>query len=136
MFKNPDLARKPSADANAYFIKKPDYDEGLKTGVKYWIVFMLGLAVLGYSPFLSISFGAIGGIASGIIAAWLKPKDAYKPTPEERQAKENEEEGKAIATTVEPTRRNRFRRYGTSATRRQHQSRGQRHFGWLFRRRT
>ena len=132
MAKAPDL-KKP--DPKKPDPTKPDFDLGLATGVKYWIVFMLGLAVLGYSPYLSITFGAIGGIASGIIAAWLKPKDAYKPTPEEKQAKEDEEGGKAIATVVEPTRRVRFRKHGTPVARRQHQSRGLRHFGWLFRRR-
>ncbi|PSB26019.1 hypothetical protein [Stenomitos frigidus] len=113
--------------------KKPDFDVGLATGVQYWLVFMLGLAVLGYSPLLSITFGAIGGVASGIIAAWLKPKASYVPTKAEKQTKE-EEEGKEVTTVVEPKRRSRFRKYGTPVARRQHQSRGRRHFGWLFRR--
>ena len=116
--------------------KKPDFDLGLRTGVCYWLVFMLGLAVLGYRPFLSITFGALGGIASGMIAAWLKPKDAYVPTKAEKQAKEDEEEGKEEIAIVEPARRVRFRKYGTPVTHRQHQSRGRRYFGWLFRRRT
>ena len=116
--------------------KRPDFDEGLETGVKYWIVFMLGLAVLGYTPLLSITFGAIGGIASGIIAAWLKPKDAYKLSEAKKQANEDEDEGKEVETIVEPTRRVRFRRHGTPLVRHQHQSRGRRRFGWLFRRRT
>lgn len=115
--------------------KKPDLDVALATGVKYWLVFMLGLAVLGYSPFLSITFGALGGIASGMIAAWLKPKDEYMPTQAERQAKESEtakEEQKAI----EPLHRARFRKYGLPTARRQHQARGTRNFGWLFRKRS
>jgi hypothetical protein len=93
---------------------------------------MLGLAVLGYSPFLSITFGAIGGIASGMIAAWLKPKDAYEPTKAEQQAKaETEGQEEPVA---KPAPQPRFRKYGTSTARRQHQSRGRRHFGWFFRR--
>lgn len=112
--------------------KQPDANLGLSTGVKYWIVFMLGLAVLGYSPFLSISFGAIGGIASGMIAAWLKPKDAYVPSKAEQQVKEETAE-KAENPIVEPVHRVRFRKHGTPAVRRRHQSRGQRRFGWLFR---
>lgn len=113
--------------------KLPDANLGLSTGVKYWLVFMLGFAVLGYGPFLSISFGAIGGIASGIIAAWLKPKDAYVPKQAEPHMKENPDED-AEKTAAEPVRRVRFRKYGTPTVRRQHQSRGRRHFGWLFRR--
>lgn len=114
--------------------KQPDVNLGLSTGVKYWIVFMLGLAVLGYSPFLSISFGAIAGLASGMIAAWLKPKDAYMPTKAEQQIKA-EKESSEESPTDEPVHRARFRKYGTPAVRRRHQSRGQRHFGWLFRKR-
>lgn len=116
--------------------KKPDANVGLATGVKYWLVFMLGLALLGYGPLLSISFGAIGGVASGMIAAWLKPKDEYEPTKAEQQAKEDKDEGKEEKPVVEPTRRARFRKHGTPVARRQHQSRGQKHFGWLFRRKT
>ncbi|MBW4471656.1 MAG: hypothetical protein KME45_14790 [Stenomitos rutilans HA7619-LM2] len=114
--------------------KLPDANLGLSTGLKYWLVFMLGLAVLGYGPILSITFGAIGGIASGIIAAWLKPKDVYVPKPAEPHVKEASE-GKAEKTVDEPVRRVRFRRYGTPAVQRQHQTRANRRFGWLFRRR-
>jgi hypothetical protein len=115
--------------------KKPDNNLGLATGLKYWLFFMVGLAVLGYTPFLSITFGALGGIASGVIAAWLKPKETYIPTPAERQAKE-EEEATEETSAIAPTRRARFRKYGMPAARRQHQTRGSRNFGWLFRKRS
>ncbi|MBW4695508.1 MAG: hypothetical protein KME27_27480 [Lyngbya sp. HA4199-MV5] len=113
--------------------KLPDTNLGLATGLKYWLVFMLGLAVLGYGPILSITFGAIGGIASGIIAAWLKPKEIYVPKTAEPRVKETPE-GKAEQTVDEPVRRARFRKYGAPAVQRQHQSRANRRFGWLFRR--
>jgi len=112
--------------------KKPDVTLGLATGIKYWLVFMLGFALLRYSPLLSITFGAIGGIASGMIAAWLKPKDSYEPTKAEQQVKA-EKEGQE-ETVAEPPRRARFRKYGTPTARHQQQSRGRRRFGWLFRR--
>jgi hypothetical protein len=115
--------------------KKPDVNLGLATGLKYWLFFMVCLAVLGYTPFLSITFGALGGIASGAIAAWRKPKETYIPTPAERQAKE-EEEAKEETTVTQPARRARFRKYGMPAARRQHQARGSRNFGWLFRKRS
>ncbi|XHX78214.1 MAG: hypothetical protein RBJ76_27925 [Stenomitos frigidus ULC029] len=114
---------------------KPDNNLGLATGLKYWLVFMVGLAVLGYTPFLSITFGALGGIASGVIAAWLKPKETYVPTPVERQAKEDEE-AKEGTTAIAPAPRARFRKYGTPGARRQQQARGSRNFGWLFRKRS
>lgn len=114
--------------------KLPDANLGLSTGLKYWLVFMLGLAVLGYGPILSITFGAIGGIASGIIAAWLKPKDIYVPKPAEPHVSETPDGKAEKAVDAPPVRRARFRKYGTPAVQRQHQSRANRRFGWLFRR--
>lgn len=111
--------------------KKPDINVGITAGVKYWLFFMLAFALLSYGPFLSITFGAIGGIACGTIAAWLKPKDEYAPTPAEQKAKHDEE-----TKAPEPPRRVRFRKYGTAPVQRQHQKRGIRPIGWFFRKKS
>ncbi|NEQ49306.1 MAG: hypothetical protein F6K11_04115 [Leptolyngbya sp. SIO3F4] len=50
--------------------------------LRIWLVFLLMFALLGYSVTASILFGAMGGFAGGVVAAWWhapggepKPKD-------------------------------------------------------------
>lgn len=50
--------------------------------LRIWLVFLLIFALLGYSVTASILFGAMGGFAGGLVAAWWrapggepKPKD-------------------------------------------------------------
>ncbi len=104
---------------------KPDGWEGFSTGLKYWLLFMLAFTALGYSPFLSITFGAIGGITAAVITDLLEggaikintlPRPV-QPTPEaEKPAK----------------RKNPFRQR-VMGRRRRRQTRAQRRFSWLFR---
>jgi len=47
-------------------------NDGIDTGLKYWVFFLLGLIFLGYSPILSIFLGIIGGIGGGVIIAWWR----------------------------------------------------------------
>lgn len=102
---------------------RPGSATGFSTGIKFWLFFMIALALLGYSPFLSICLGAIGGIAGGVVAAWFNPRDDDAPDRPARQAEVSPEE---------PERR---RPFGVVPRKRQRQeTRGQRHFGWLFRR--
>jgi hypothetical protein len=62
--------------------QQPDFNSGFSTGVKYWLLFLIGLTILGYSPLLSIGLGLIGGLAGGTIAAFLDAKtvEITKPT--------------------------------------------------------
>ena len=106
---------------------KPDSKMGFSAGVKYWLFFMLCFVFLGYTPFLSITFGAIGGLAGGMIVAWLNPKEDYV-TIEEKQAKEEE-------NLPEPTgKRVRFSKYQALPTRRLRPSRTIHRLTSLFRR--
>ena len=85
---------------------------------------MLAFTALGYSPFLSITFGAIGGIAAAVVTDLLEggaikintlPRPV-QPTPEAEKPKK---------------RRNPFRQRVMG--RRRRQTRSQRRFSWLFR---
>lgn len=109
---------------------RPSTGVGFSAGVKYWIFFLLALTIAGYQPFLSITLGAIGGLAAGVIAAWSKPEQYIS-------AAQVEEATKAVAPpSPEPfaIERIRFRRYGGSSIRKHRELRAIRHFGWLFRR--
>lgn len=57
-------------------------DEGVKTGLWLWIVFLVGFFILGYAPELSIVLGAIAGLAGGFIMTFLKAKPVDKPAEE------------------------------------------------------
>jgi hypothetical protein len=42
---------------------------GITTGLKFWLLFFLGFALLGYTPELSLVLGLIGGLATGYLNA-------------------------------------------------------------------
>jgi len=110
--------------------KHPDISGGFSTGLKYWLLFMVSLFVLGYSPFLSICLGAIGGIAGGFIIAWWKPKDDLKGDASgEKETKAEVDVKDKLAPS--PTRKVHFRKEGLDWGE-QRRSRGSRRFGWLF----
>lgn len=44
--------------------------DGITTGLKFWLLFFLGFALVGYPPGLSVILGFIGGVATG----WLKAR--------------------------------------------------------------
>jgi hypothetical protein len=110
---------------------KPRGWEGFAAGVIYWLFFMLGFFLLNYDPFISICFGALGGLASGVIANWWQSKgEAAAKTSLESEA-ELHTQPKGVQSGSRP----RFQRYGLRGTRprKAHRTRGQRRFGWMFR---
>ncbi|MFQ3615610.1 MAG: hypothetical protein SNJ57_10515 [Cyanobacteriota bacterium] len=52
-------------------------------GIKLWIVFLIGFALLGYWVPLSIGLGAIAGLSGGLIASYRKQT---KPLPPEQKS--------------------------------------------------
>lgn len=104
-------------------VVRPGSAAGFSAGLKYWLFFMIALALLGYSPFLSICLGAIGGIAGGVVAAWFNPKDDDAP---DRPARTVE---------VSPDEPRRRRPFGAMPRKGKRQdTRASRNFGWPFRR--
>ncbi|NJL36743.1 MAG: hypothetical protein HC879_11935 [Leptolyngbyaceae cyanobacterium SL_5_9] len=59
-------------------MSKTTTNDGFSTGLKVWMLFLLTFALLGYSVVLSIFFGALAGLAAGVIAWGFQSKD----TPE------------------------------------------------------
>ncbi|NEQ33185.1 MAG: hypothetical protein F6K04_19670 [Leptolyngbya sp. SIO4C5] len=45
-------------------------DKAIPAGLKIWLAFLLALLVVGYDVIPSILFGAVGGVAGGILSAW------------------------------------------------------------------
>jgi uncharacterized membrane protein YeaQ/YmgE (transglycosylase-associated protein family) len=68
--------------------------DGVDTGLKYWLFFMLGFVYLGYPAPMSILLGAIGALAGGWITAWWGSKEE---TRTQLQVEESEE------VEIEPT---------------------------------
>ncbi|MEH2325116.1 MAG: hypothetical protein V7K32_16460 [Nostoc sp.] len=62
--------------------------DGVDTGLKYWLFFMLGFVYLGYPAPMSVLLGAIGALAGGWITAWWGSKE---PTRTQLQVEESEE---------------------------------------------
>ncbi|MEM9486645.1 MAG: hypothetical protein AAGA83_23475 [Cyanobacteria bacterium P01_F01_bin.116] len=54
--------------------------------LRLWLVFLLIFALLGYSVTASILFGAVGGFAGGVVAAWwYAPGGEPKPPEDQRK---------------------------------------------------
>lgn len=106
---------------------RPGVSAGFKAGLKYWLFFLLAFTVIGYGPFISICLGAIGGIAGGVVEAWLNPSNDYRPEKSSDSVTELTPED---ATTSRIGPRLRLR----SSRRMRRQTTAQRRFGWLFRR--
>lgn len=102
---------------------KPDGWEGFTTGLTYWLLFMLAFTALNYPPFLSITFGAIGGIAAAVIQDLLV----------EGAIKINALPARPKSEETEPTHRKMPFRQRLVGRRRRHKTQAQRRFGWLFR---
>ena len=64
--------------------------DGVDTGLKYWLFFMLGFVYLGYPAPMSILLGALGALAGGWITAWWGSKEE---TRTQLQVEESEEGG-------------------------------------------
>ncbi|MEA5618267.1 hypothetical protein VB711_10525 [Cronbergia sp. UHCC 0137] len=53
-------------------------NDGIDAALKYWLVFMFGFALLGYSAPMSILLGAIAGLGGGWIIAWWRSKEEVR----------------------------------------------------------
>ncbi|MDF5706788.1 MAG: hypothetical protein PUP90_03660 [Nostoc sp. S4] len=52
--------------------------DGVDTGLKYWLFFMLGFVYLGYPAPISILLGGIAALGGGWITAWWGSKEETK----------------------------------------------------------
>ena len=52
------------------------FSTGVKVALQLWLLFLIGFFFSGTPVELSIVFGALGGCAGGILAAWLKQTEA------------------------------------------------------------
>ncbi len=94
---------------------------------------MVVLLLLGYPILLCMSFGLIGGLAGGVIAAWLNAADDDLPE-RPKQAPVVPKTVVRQETTLQETSRPRFQQYGMTGLRpREFQRPAVRRFGWLFR---
>lgn len=48
---------------------------GINIGLRLTILFILAFALLGYPPELALVYGAVGGVAGGVVGAWWLAKD-------------------------------------------------------------
>ncbi len=108
---------------------KPEGWEGFTTGLTYWLLFMLAFTALGYSAFLSITFGAIGGIASAVITDWVKG-GAIKVN-----ALPPRDPAEAVSSSMSSRSKSRNRPFQRPPVkgRKRRKTQAQRRFGWLFR---
>jgi hypothetical protein len=113
--------------------KVPDIAVGFSGGIRYWLFFMIGFALLGYDGGLSIGLGAIGGLAGGAISAWLNQKEK-DDLPDKSSAQTEMKD--VIEPSELPVTRTRFQKYGLGSMRPRKRTRvtqAVRRFGWLFR---
>ncbi|MBA3922644.1 MAG: hypothetical protein H0X31_13480 [Nostocaceae cyanobacterium] len=88
--------------------------DGFSTGLRFWLFFMLGFALLGYSSPVSILLGAAGGFSGKILMDWWEAKDDPKNQQEvEQLQKRNPDLSNARIKRVAKARPGRrFRRGG------------------------
>jgi hypothetical protein len=68
-------------------------NDGIDIAIKYWLFFMFGFLLLGYSAAISIFLGGLAGVGGGwIIAWWGSKEEARTQLPEEIFAEEETEE--------------------------------------------
>ncbi|TAE57987.1 MAG: hypothetical protein EAZ76_08670 [Nostocales cyanobacterium] len=53
-------------------------NDGIDAALKYWLAFMVGFVLLGYSAPISILFGGMAAIGGGWIIAWWRSKEETK----------------------------------------------------------
>jgi hypothetical protein len=68
-------------------VRRQPISKGFSTGLKIWLLFLIGLFGMGYPALLSISLGAIGGLASSLIVDWWLSKDE-KTEPDKKDLPE------------------------------------------------
>jgi hypothetical protein len=71
-----------------YIVQKQTLAKGVSTGLQLWLLFLLGLFLLGYSVGASIGLAAIAGFAGGVIANWYQSKDEPSKDAEKAAAAE------------------------------------------------
>ncbi|MGD1910635.1 MAG: hypothetical protein ACFB2X_07205 [Rivularia sp. (in: cyanobacteria)] len=49
--------------------------DGVDSGLKYWLFFLLSFILLGYEPRISILLGGLAGLGGGFIFAWWGSKE-------------------------------------------------------------
>jgi uncharacterized membrane protein YeaQ/YmgE (transglycosylase-associated protein family) len=81
--------------------------DGVDTGLKYWLFFMLGFVYLGYPAPMSILLGGIGALAGGWITAWWGSKEE---TRTQLQVEDSQEGG--VEVTNERINKRQTRRVG------------------------
>ncbi|MDZ8186143.1 MAG: hypothetical protein RMX96_14975 [Nostoc sp. ChiSLP02] len=85
--------------------------DGVETGLKYWLVFMLGFVALGYPAPMSILLGGMAALGGGWISAWWGSKEETKTQlqVEDSQEAEIEQPNERINKRQRrrPTRRSR-----------------------------
>lgn len=94
--------------------KQPDIgvSEGIDSGLKYWLFFLLGFVFAGYNPPMGILLGAIAGIGGGWIIAWWETKEDSRtqlPTDDTEGAETALPDGKPARRQVRKITR-KFRR--------------------------
>ena len=77
-----------------------DLSKAFSTGnaLRLWLFFLLSFFFLGYSVYLSIFLGAVGGLAGGWVIGWWKSKD--DPTDVQPEEMVDEEDLKANRARV------------------------------------
>jgi hypothetical protein len=76
----------------------------VRTGLFVWLLFLFVFVLLQYQAILSILFGAIAGLAAGVIKTLLDPANQTTETPE----KETEKQDNAFIRAQRRLRRLRF----------------------------
>jgi hypothetical protein len=82
--------------------------DGVDTGLKYWLFFMLGFVFLGYPAPMSIFLGALGALGGGWITAWWGSKEETRTQLQVEESENGEVEQINQRTTKQqrkPTRR-------------------------------
>lgn len=91
--------------------------DGVDTGLKYWLFFMLGFVYLGYPAPTSILLGGIGAFAAGWITAWWGSKEETRTQLQVEESEEDEIEPTNDRINKRQTRRTarRYRRASGSS---------------------
>ncbi len=88
--------------------------EGIESGLRYWLFFMLAFVVVGYPPNVSIFVGGIGGIAGGWMITWWKSKGETKAEPSSPEITPTDEELTSRGRVTRPKMRKTTQRYRRS----------------------
>ncbi|MBR8835469.1 MAG: hypothetical protein DSM106950_15960 [Stigonema ocellatum SAG 48.90 = DSM 106950] len=85
--------------------------EGIDAGLKYWLFFLLGFALLGYQPSMSIFLSGIAGVAGGWTIAWWKSREESRTQLPDKLSEDMEAEINETGSTRRRAKRRTTRRY-------------------------